>query len=46
MLYSYFEIPPFLNEGLSLATPFHLGSIVNTTMEFGMNAAIVGISKE
>jgi hypothetical protein len=37
----YFEIPPFLAEGLSLDTPFHLGSIVNTTMEPGIDAATV-----
>jgi hypothetical protein len=37
----YFEIPPFLPKGLSLGTPFRLGSTVNTTMETGMNAATV-----
>jgi hypothetical protein len=37
----YFEIPPFLAEGLSLDTPFHLWSIVNTTKEPGMNTATV-----
>jgi hypothetical protein len=37
----YFEIPPFLAEGLSLESPFQLGRSVNTTMEPGMNAATV-----
>jgi hypothetical protein len=34
----YYEIPPFLAKGLSLNTPFRLGSIVDTTMEPGVNA--------
>jgi hypothetical protein len=38
---SYFEIPPFLAEGLSMDTPFHLESTVNTAMEPGMNAATI-----
>jgi hypothetical protein len=47
----YFEIPPFLAEGLSLDTTFHLGSTVNMTIEPGMNAATapkqrVGKSRE
>jgi hypothetical protein len=37
----YFEIPPFLAEGLNLDTPFHLWSVVSTAMEPGMNAATV-----
>jgi hypothetical protein len=36
-----FEIPTFLAEGLSLDTPFHLGSIVNAIVEPGMNAATI-----
>jgi hypothetical protein len=37
----YFDIPPFLAEGLMVDTPFNLGNNVNMTMELGMNAATV-----
>jgi hypothetical protein len=37
----YFEIPPFLAEGLMVDTPFNLGYHVNMTMELGMNAATI-----
>jgi hypothetical protein len=41
----YFEILPFISEGLSLDAPFNLGSIVKTIMELVMNATTVSMWK-
>jgi hypothetical protein len=34
-------MPSFITEDLSLNKPFHLGSIVNTTMKLEMDTAII-----